>query len=213
MRRGIKSKRIHLGFTELLLAVFVMVLGLLAVGCGGGGSSGGGVDPIAAFFQPSGSASSANRVRMTGSAANSTTATVNVVIGGPTTSQDLYSFAFDIVISNTSVAEYVSGSASFGTALTLAGGQGSSVLASQVGNRVVVGVTKTGGGSGNGVGAGEKTVLSLNFRILAKGSSSLRFEGSPSNPQNPSAHPVALDSAGNVVGSVSFDSASAQVGG
>ncbi len=201
---------------KLLLTTFVALLAaaLLATGCGGGNSGpGGSPNPVRAFFRASGSATTPNFVRLKGRVVTDKRVIVDVVMGGASTNQDLYSFAFDIIISNTTVAEFVPGSGSFGTVLTLTGSQGSSVQAAQVGRRVIIGVTKTGGGSGNGIGAGEPAIVSLSFRILAKGTATLSFAGSPANPQNPTNDPAALDSAVQVVSSVRFDAALASIGG
>ncbi len=199
-----------------VVAFWLGAASLLAVGCGGGSSGGGGgttPDPIAAAFAGSGTARTANLVRMTGQAATSDRVRVDVVIGGPTTSSDIYSFAFDIIIGNTAIAEYVGASASAGDALTTSGGQSIQTLVSQEGNRVVVGVTKSGGGAGNGIADAEPTVVSLVFRIKAKGVSTLTFDGSPTNPQHISAEPSALDSVGNRIDSITFDGSSARISG
>ena len=47
--------------------------------------------------------------------------------------------------------------------------------------------------------------------VIAGTVTSVAFAGSPSNPQNPTNDPAALDSAGNVVPSVSFDARSAAI--
>lgn len=193
----------------LLASIVAMVLAPMALpGCGGGGGNdGGGVmtPPIVAAFSDSGASSAANLVRMTGSPSGNTVV-ARVVVGGPTTSSDLYSFAFDLVIGDTSVATFVAGSATFGTALTLSGGQTSSVQATLQGNRVVVGVTKVGGGSGNAV-ATEQTVVTLTFRLLKAGSTTLTIAGAPGGS------PACLDSAGVGIPSIVFDAGSATLTG
>jgi hypothetical protein len=161
--------------------------------------------PINAAFTGSGSASAPDFVRLTGVAAGNTVV-VSVKITGPTTSSDLYAFAFDLVIGNASVAQYVPGSVVAGAAL-VDGGQGVEALASQQGNRVVVGVTKLGDVSGNPIGAGEETVVSLTFRVLVAGSTTLSIQGTSGGS------PVCLDSDLNVIGSITFDSASATLSG
>jgi hypothetical protein len=193
----------------LLASIVAMVVVPMALpGCGGGGDGDGGMmpAPIVAGFGTSGTASAPDLVRLTGSPSGDTVV-VRVVVGGPTTSSDLYSFAFDLVLGDTSVATYVAGSATFGTALTLSGGQTSSVQATLQGNRVVIGVSKLGGGSGNAVPT-EQTVVSLTFRVLKAGSTTLTFEGAP-----PSGSPACLDSSGAVIPSIVFDAAPATLSG
>ena len=87
------------------------------------------------------------------------------------------------------------------------------MLASQHGNRVVVGVSKTGGGEGNRIDGPEEPVVRLTFRVLATGATDLTLAGSPANPQNPTGAPAALDSAGAVVPGVTFDAAPSQIVG
>ena len=104
--------------TPSVVAV-LLFLATLATGC----SSGGGADPAvlpaahAASFAESGTTGAANVIRLSGSPAGDLV-NVEVLIGGPTTSLDLYSFAFDLVLDDPGVAEYVSGSATSGAALT-----------------------------------------------------------------------------------------------
>lgn len=193
----------------LLASIVAMVLAPMALpGCGGGGGGDGGMmpAPVVARFTGTSAASAPNLVRLTGSPSGNTVV-VRVVVGGPTTSSDLYSFAFDLVLGDTSVATYVAGSATFGTALTLSGGQTSDVEATLQGNRVVVGVTKLGGGAGNGV-ATEQTVVTLTFRVLKAGSTTLTFAGAP-----PSGSPACLDSNLATIPSIAFDAGSATLSG
>lgn len=161
---------------------------------------------IDASFIPSATAASANNVRLVGSAAGNRVI-IDVVISGPTTSSDLYSFAFDLVLGNANIARYVNGSATFGTALTIGATQQEQVLASQNGNRVTIGVTKLGGGSGNGIGGSEETIVTLTFEVLQREMTTLTIAGSLPNA------PAALDSTGAVVDSVQFDTAAAVITG
>ena len=170
---------------------------------------------LVAAFAASGTASAADRVRLGGNSTSGDMVTFEVAVAGPTTSSDLYSLAFDLLLSDATVAEYVDGAAVFGTALTLGSGQGQVLAVSQSGDRVVVGVSKTGGGpgSGNGIGASEEIVVSLTFRVLRAGATGVAIVGSPSNPQNPTAAPAALDSTGAVINTMVFDAASATISG
>lgn len=195
-------------------ALPALALLLLAAACSSSdNNNGGGGAGVTAAFTPSATAAAANLVRLRAGSAGSDMVTVEVALSGVTTSADIYSFAFDLVLSDATVASYVSGSAVVGGVLVPVGPQGTSVLVSQAGSRVVVGVSKTGGGAGNGVGAGEQVVVSLTFRVARVGSTNVTFAGSPSNPQNPTANPAALDSGGAVIGSISFDAVAATISG
>jgi hypothetical protein len=172
---------------------------LLSAAPGCGGSSQPAPAPIVAEFQPNATQSAPNLVRLTGSAAGDIVI-INVVLGGQTISDDLYSFAFDLLISDSAVVRYINGSATFGGALTLDAGQQSQVLASQSGNRVTIGVSKLGGGTGNGVTTNEENIVSLRFRVLRRNEqAAISITGSPPND------PAALDSAGLVIDSIDFD--------
>jgi len=189
----------------------VLVVGTLG-GCSGGGDGGLGIIPDSpsptAQFQSSSTPPAADRVWLVGKESSADLITMSVAIGGATTSTDLYSFAFDLVLGDTSVAQYVSGSADIGSALTFEGGQAYSVLVSQAGDRVIIGVSKTGGGAGNGVSASEAAVVDLTFRVLKEGTTSIVLAGPPGEPG-----PVALDSSGAPIGSVLFDTSSAWIAG
>jgi hypothetical protein len=158
-----------------------MTLVLALPACGGGGGGGGTVIPpaVTCGFTSNDGAAAANNVRFTD---NVTVAgdicTVEVAIGGPTTDSDYYAFAFDIQIADTTVAQFINGSDTAGPFLT--GTVDSQV--SQPADRVVVGVSKVGGILGNGTGAAEEVVLTLSFRALKVGSTTLTFLGSPANP-------------------------------
>ncbi|HET9299447.1 MAG TPA: hypothetical protein VFO11_05840 [Candidatus Polarisedimenticolaceae bacterium] len=195
----------------------LVVAVLMFVGCGGGSSSG---DPteaaVSAQFTPSGTASAPNLVRMTQAVVDRDLVRINVVLGGQTSSTDIYSFAFDLVLSDATVASYVAGSAQAGTALQPTGGQSIAVFAnpdSARPNRVVVGVSKVGGGAGNGVSVGEAIVVSLVFRVLRRDVTSISFGGSSSNPTSPNFKPVALNSQNAVIASIDFDPAPVRLTG
>jgi hypothetical protein len=195
---------------RLALSTALLAMVSLLPACGGGGGGGGnGGGGLTASFAGSGTASAANLVRLTGGAVAGTTVTINVVLAGPTTSSDIYSYAFDLALGDTTVAQYVTGSATAGPMFSPGAGQGVSAVASQIGDRVVVGVTLTGGGagSGDGVAAGEPIIVSLTFRVLKAGTSSLSFAGAPSPT------PAALDSNGATIGSITFDGTAASISG
>lgn len=198
MRWQDSDKTMRLGWVAGLLSATVLVATVWPMtGCGGGNDVVG--SEIAASFTASGTDSTPGLVRLRGGSTAGDRVTVEVAIGGPTATTDLYSFAFDLVLSDPTVAQYVNGTAVFGSALTIGTGQDRAVLVSQSGGRVVVGVSKTGGGpgSGNGVAVTEAVIVSLNFQVLKRGTTRVTFGGSP--------NPAALDSTGAVIGSVGFD--------
>lgn len=145
-------------------------------------------------------------VRLAGAAADSgDEVTIEVRIGGPTTSQDYYAFAFDLVIEDPTVISYVNGSASVGDFLD----PPAAVLTARSGNRVIVGVSKSGPLPGNGTGDLENVVITLRFRALAEGSTNLTFAGSPFNPALffcSASGPEAINSLGECITSTRFGS-------
>ena len=195
----------------------LLVAVLMLLGCGGGSSSSDPTQPaVSAQFTPSGTAAAPNLVRMTQAVVDRDLVRINVVLGGQTSSTDVYSFAFDLVLSDATVASYVAGSAQAGTALQPSGGQSIAVFAnpdSARPNRVVVGVSKVGGGPGNGVSASEAIVVSLVFRVLRRDATSIAFGGSSANPTRPNFEPVALNSSNAVISSIDFDPAPVRLTG
>jgi hypothetical protein len=187
----------------------IVVIALLTSACGGSGGNGVLETPVQ--FIPSTTQQDANVVRLAGGAIGNDEVQVDVMIGGPTTSDDLYSFAFDLIVSDPDHIEYVDASAEVGTALIPTGSQGRAVLVSRDYDRVIVGVSKTGGGDGNGVADGEESIVSLLFRVLRNGSSTIVIAGAGANPSNPSNQPSALDHVGQPIDSVEFDSAPARI--
>lgn len=196
-----------------VLSMIGLVAGLApAFGCSGGG--GGGVTPStpSAAFTESGSAAAPDLVRLRKSATTGNRVVLEVALGGPTQSGDIYSFAFDLVLGDPTVAKYVSATATVGDALTASGGQTLQAEATQSGDRIVVGVTKLGGGAGNGTTAAESVIIRLALQVLKTGRTTVAFGGSTS-PQNPTAVPAAIDSSGGLLASVVFDPTPAVVEG
>ena len=184
-----------------------VLLFLCAAGCGSSGGGGGVVVPgIGASFSASGTASTPNGIRVTGTASGDLV-TLQVAITGQTTSTDLYSFAFDLLLGDPTVVELIGGTVNFGTALTLSGVQTGEVLATLNGDRITVGVSKLGGGAGNAVGAAEETIVSVTVRVVQLGTTSIEITGSPPN------NPAALDSTGAVINGLNFDGAAATIVG
>ena len=199
----------------LLRATVLLVLGstlALTAGCGGGGGSTPIVPGLVAQFAPSGATTAPNRVRIVSGGITGDQVTLNIVVGGPTTSADLYSFAFDLLLSDTTVATYVNGSARAGEALASTGVP-AEVQVTQNGNRVIVGITRLGAPAGVRVEGQEEVLLSLRFRVLERDVTSITFAGSSINPQDPNNDPVALDSSGQRVTSIVFDPAAVQLSG
>ena len=203
-----------IGRGRLLRVGFVLSVWTV-VSCGGGSSPPPMLPmPPSASITPSASGTGADFVRVISGASNGDVVTLEVAIGGPTTSSDIYAFAFDLVLGNPALVELLPGSALAGSALTNVGCAGNSeVLVTLVGDRIVVGVTKLGACNGNGIPAGETAIVSLTFRVTAVGSSTVTLAGSPGNPQNPAMNPTAFDSSGSVIGSISFDTAAATIRG
>ena len=183
-----------------------------SIGCGGGGgdSDGGAVPPaLTAVFSESALVELGDRVKLVQGSASGANVTTRVVLFGPSTSTDIYGWAFDVVLSNPNVVEFVGGSATAGSMLTPCAGGSLSVQASQQTaggtTSVVVGVSKLGSCAGNGVPAGEHVVVQLTFRVKTTGSSTLTFGGSVS--------PRALDSNLAPIGSIEFDAGAATLQG
>ncbi len=203
-----------LGGYSLVGAALVLASGSF-IGCSSGSSDGALASPVTAAFAPSTTVSAPNLARLRSSSVSGDTVTLELVISGQTASNDLYAFVFDLLLSDPAAAEYLPGTASFGTALVPGIEQGETVLVSQSNDRVVIGVSKTGGGpgSGNGVGASEEVIVRLSLRVLKPGATDILIVGSPDHPQNPTPDPAALDSLGAFVESVVFDEAPATITG
>jgi hypothetical protein len=178
-------------------------LGSGIAGCGGGDN---GVTPISASFVESGTAAGPDVVRITGTSVGSIVK-IDLSIGGPTSSDDLFAFVFDLQVEDESVVELVDGSATAGAALDPDYTQQIELLVVQTGNRIKVGITKRGASNGNGVSEGEALILSLRLRVLRRESVRMTIAGSPPNG------PAALDSTGATIPSVWFDSRAAVISG
>ena len=199
---GVQDRRRMRPATLAAIAALALGAGALS-GCDGAEENG--ASGFTAGFIASGTLPEIGRVRIEKSFSTDRRVDLRVVIDGPDTSLDLYAFAFDLVLSNPAVAKFVEGSASAGDALQAFAGQDVSVIATQNGSRVVVGVTKNGGPPGNGVASAKATVVNLSFDILSAGTCALAFSGSPGNPQNPVLDPTALNPADAEILEVRFD--------
>jgi len=171
-----------------------LALFALDLGCKGSDS----IAPVTASFTPSGSASTANLVRLRGTTSGDRV-TIDFTLQGPTSTNDLYSFGFDLVLSDPGVVELIPGSTRFGPALDLTGSQQGQILASQSGNRVTIGITKVGGGGGSGVGPTEEVLGSLDFHVVQRDFTEIFIEGTPPHDA------TALDSSGAIANNIVFD--------
>jgi hypothetical protein len=182
---------------ERFLRVMLIVALLPLLSHCGGGNEGSILTPTKEpVFAGSGTASAPNLVTLAyGGNQPGSLIQVDAILGGPTTSTDLFSFAFYVVLSKPSVIRDVSYVA--GNALT--GSQ--APLVSLQDDRVVVGVTKLGG-TGNGVGPQGATIVSLIFKTdpSTPGTTNLTF-----------IQAEALDSQGATIDSITFDSAAAVI--
>jgi hypothetical protein len=92
-------------------------------------------------------------------------------------------FAFDLVLSDPSVAE-------------------------QSSERIVIGVSQMDQ-TGDAIPGPESVVVRLVFRVLETGTTEISFEGSTGS--NPTDDPAAADSSGNPIGAIVFDQVPATV--
>jgi hypothetical protein len=191
--------------TRAFIAVTIATFAVFGVGCGGGDDN----PTLTGQFAASSTPQAVHLVKLVPQSANGSTVVVQAVIYGPDTNLDLYAFAFDVVIGNPSVLAYVTASDPVpGNALQATGGQTIEALAGPDGSdptHIVVGVSKLGGGSGNGIANASAVIVSLTFQVLGQGSSTLSIASSPT--------PVAKDSGGATIGAISFDTASGTVTG
>ena len=170
---------------------------------------------FAVAFTPSTTAAAPRLIKLVQKSKSGGRLVVSVVIGGPDTTLDMYSFAFDVKIGNTDVLRYSNGSDVPGNALVPFAGQ---TVDSLVGlgtlpgggddqSTVVVGVSKLGGGLGNGIAGTSAVIVDLAFNVRSAGTTTLTLTGSGGNP------PRVFDSGGGFIGALTFDAAAASVVG
>ncbi len=194
-----------------ITAGWVVMSLVLCAGCHHDDSDGIVGAPIASFAE-SGTSAGPDLVRLRSASASGDALVVEVVLGGPTSSGNLYGFVFDLVLGDPSVARLVANSGQAGGALT-----GSQVIVeagTQAGDegRVVVAVTKVGNAQGNGFSGSEAVVVRLGFQVLKRGTTMIVFGGHVS-ARNPEGRPVAVDPAGDIVATIEFDAAAARISG
>lgn len=183
----------------LLMTVLVSMSFLLHCGSSGGGGVIQTTKPPT--FTGSGTTAAPNLVTMAdGGTAPGSLIQVDVKIGGPTTSPDLFSFSFDVLLSNPSVIVSVATVA--GDALT--GDTAILISPPDENGRVTIGVTKKGG-TGNRVESPGATIVGLVFKMSPNtpGATTLKFEQAKAlDSSSPQPQPIP---------SINFDGATARI--
>ncbi len=127
---------------------------------------------------------------------------IEVSIGGPTTSSDIFAINFDIVFSDPTLVSTLS--SAIGDVFTVSSDPlvppPIAVVGAVIGDRVNVGVTKCIPDTGEGVDAAGATIVTIVFTTNHTGSTSLWLENG-----------VALDSTGAAIGSIVFDDGEATI--
>ncbi|MCZ6649734.1 MAG: hypothetical protein O7D35_03630 [Acidobacteria bacterium] len=184
-----------------MLAMAALILILPACGSSGGGGGGGGPGAPTGSFATNDAAAAPDLVRFGPASCTGDTCIVDILIGA-TTEGDYYAFAFDLVISDPTVARFLVGTETAGDFLTGT----ADAIAAQVNDRVVVGVSKSGVDPGNGAGT-ETSVVKMMFQLLKVGDATLTFSGSPANPSLMNCSPTgpeAINAAGNCTLATTF---------
>lgn len=176
---------------------------LIAAACVTGCSSATGTGSGPTFWT-SGTPVAPNQIRLAAGGSAPDTLTLLVEIVGPTSADDLSAITFDLLLSDPTVADYVDGSATVGTALDPDGAGGVSVDVVHVEQRLSVTVRRPAG-TGTGVTAGRATVLALRYRVRRSGTTAVQFAPDPA--------PRALDAAGGAVSSIAYDMAPSAIVG
>ena len=165
-------------FVSMGVALLFVGSLLLSQACGGGGGGGGGrVPPVMRFVCSGGVAPSPDQVSLSCPATSGSPLLVSVIIGGATTSTDIYGIKFDLVFSPTVMT--FDGPAIEGTFLNQGGVATTLIASSSPGDpgRVVVSITRTGAVSGTQATTTQTTVMTLSFAATGvAGSTSLTFE-------------------------------------
>ena len=186
-----------------LVAASIIAFSFFGYGCGGNNST------FSAQFTPSATAAAVDLVKLVPKTTSGGRVVIQAVIYGPDAGLDMFSFAFDVKVGDPTVLKFKPSSAAAGTALTTSVGQ---TITAQAGpdlsdpSHIVVGVTKVGGGPGNGVGgslANPVIIVSLTFDVLKQGTSTLAIAAAPA--------PSVLDRNGVAIGAVTFDAVAGTV--
>ena len=186
------------GFVAAVIAGF----GLFGYGCSSDSPK------LNAGFIASVTPVTARLVKLQPLAASGKNVSVQAVIYGPDTTLDMYSFDFGVKIGNTSLLQFVPGSAVAGGALTAASGQTIVVTATpdmSDPSIVDISVHKTGGGTGDNIPGASAVIVSLTFTANMAGSTTLAIAAAPT--------PTVEDSNGATIGTITFDTANGTVTG
>ena len=188
--------------TRAFVLLSIAVFALAGYGCGSNNDS----PTLVGQFTASGTAPALHLVKLLPQSNSGARVVVQAVIYGPDTNLDMYTFAFDVTIGDTTLLAYVPNSAVAGNALQAFAGQTITAIAGPDGqdpSHIVVSVSKLGGGLGNGVAGNSAIVLTLMFDVLKEGSSTLAISAAPT--------PSVLDSNGDPIASLTFDTAAGNV--
>jgi hypothetical protein len=193
--------------TRSFIVISLCVFSLFGYGCSNSNSS----STITAQFLPSSTPQAPLLVKLAPVSVSGSLMVIQAVIYGPDASLDLYAFAFDIKIGDPTMVKFVAGTAGNQNALTTSGGQtvvtNASVDAADA-SHIVVGVSKSGGGAGNGIAGTSAIVVQMTFQALKAGATTLAITGTSANPSQP---PTALDSSLQPIAGITFDAAAAAV--
>jgi hypothetical protein len=189
------------------IVISLCVFSLFGYGCSNSNSS----STITAQFLPSSTPQAPLLVKLVPVSVSGPLMVIQAVIYGPDTSLDLYAFAFDIKIGDPTTVKFVAGTAGGDNALTAGDGQtvvtNAAVDAADA-SHIVLGVSKTGGGAGNGIAGTSAIVVQMTFQALKAGATTLAITGTSASPSQP---PAALDSSLQPIAGITFDASAAAV--
>jgi hypothetical protein len=183
------------------IAASIVVFGIFGYGCGGSNSS------FSSQFTASATPPALHLVKLVPKTTSGGRVVIQAVIYGPDVALDMFSFAFDVKIGDTTVLKFVDGSAVAGNALQAFAGQTiTAIVAPATGDPsdIVVGVSKLGGGAGNGVAGASAVIVELSFQVKKQGTSTLAIAAGPTAP-------AVKDSTGATIGAITFDTATGSV--
>ncbi len=190
------SSRLPVFARRGFIAASIMAFSFFGYGCGGGSNS-----SFSAQFTPSGTpAGTLHLIKLVPKTTSGGRVVVQAVIYGPDVTLDMFSFAFDVKIGDPTVLKFVTGSAVAGDALQAFAGQSiTAIVAPAMGDAsdIVVGVSKLGGGAGNGVANASAVIVSLTFQVQKQGTSGLGISAALA--------PAVKDSTGATIGAITFD--------
>lgn len=193
--------------TRSFIVFSLCVLSVFGYGCGSSNSS----TSIGAQFTPSPTPQAPLLVKLVPVASSGALMVVQAVIYGPDTSLDMYAFAFDIKIGDPTIVRYLPGTAAEGNALTAFSGQSivtNAAVDAADASHVVIGVSKAGGGAGNGIAGAAAIIVQMTFQALKGGTTTLAITGTSATPSQP---PTVLDSALAPIAGITFDASAATV--